>query len=49
MKPTIVYCHELAYIVRHALQQERGTSVAVQYVGPIEFDMAGDSKLASTI
>jgi len=48
MKPTIVYCHELAYIVRHALQQERGTSVAVQYVGPIEFDMAGDSKLAST-
>ena len=48
MKPTIVYCDQLAHIIKQALQKERGVALCVHHVGPIEFDLHQDGSLQST-
>ena len=48
IKPTIVYCDQLAHIIKQALQKERGVAICVQHVGPVEYDLHPDGSLRST-
>ena len=43
-----VYCDHIANIIKKGLQSERGSSIAVQYVGPVQFDLDSQGAFKST-